>query len=84
MAKVNERISSEQFYEYIRRFGFGEKSLIDLPGEHPGGIRHPKDWSALSHDSLTMGQGNHRDAGAIGHRLFRPGQRRLAVAATSR
>ena len=56
MAKVNERISSEQFYEYIRRFGFGEKSLIDLPGEHPGGIRHPKDWSALSHDSLTMGQ----------------------------
>ena len=56
MAKVNERISSEQFYEYIRRFGFGEKSLIDLPGEHPGGIRHPEDWSALSHDSLTIGQ----------------------------
>ena len=56
MAKINERITSEQFYEYIRRFGFGEKSLIDLPGEHPGGIRHPKDWSALSHDSLTIGQ----------------------------
>lgn len=56
MAKVNERISSEQFYDYIRRFGFGEKSLIDLPGEHPGGIRHPEAWSALSHDSLTIGQ----------------------------
>lgn len=56
MAKVNERINSEQFYEYIRRFGFGEKSLVDLPAEHPGGIRHPKDWSALSHDSLTIGQ----------------------------
>jgi cell division protein FtsI (penicillin-binding protein 3) len=56
MAKVNERIGSEQFYEYIRRFGFGEKSLIDLPAEHPGGIRHPEDWSALSHDSLTIGQ----------------------------
>ena len=56
MAKVNERINSEQFYAYIRRFGFGEKSLIDLPGEHPGGIRHPEDWSALSHDSLTIGQ----------------------------
>ena len=56
MAKVNERVSSEQFYEYIRRFGFGEKSLVDLPAEHPGGIRHPKDWSALSHDSLTIGQ----------------------------
>jgi cell division protein FtsI (penicillin-binding protein 3) len=56
MAKINERISSEQFYEYIKRFGFGEKSLIDLPAEHPGGIRHPEDWSALSHDSLTIGQ----------------------------
>ena len=56
MAKINERISSEQFYEYIRRFGFGEKSLIDLPAEHPGRIRHPEDWSALSHDSLTIGQ----------------------------
>jgi cell division protein FtsI (penicillin-binding protein 3) len=56
IAKVNERITSEQFYEYIRRFGFGEKSLIDLPGEHPGGIRLPEDWSALSHDSLTIGQ----------------------------
>lgn len=56
MAKINERLSSEQFYDYIRRFGFGEKSLIDLPGEHPGGIRQPQNWSALSHDSLTIGQ----------------------------
>ncbi len=56
MAKINERIGSEQFYDYIRRFGFGEKSLIDLPGEHPGGIRPPEAWSALSHDSLTIGQ----------------------------
>ncbi|MDE0205317.1 MAG: penicillin-binding protein 2 [Candidatus Tectomicrobia bacterium] len=56
MVKINERITSEQFYDYIRRFGFGEKSLVDLPGEHPGGIRHPDDWSALSHDSLSIGQ----------------------------
>ena len=56
MAKINERITSEQFYDYIKRFGFGEKSLVDLPGEHPGGIRHPDNWSALSHDSLSIGQ----------------------------
>lgn len=56
MVKINERITSERFYDYIRRFGFGEKSLVDLPGEHPGGIRHPDDWSALSHDSLSIGQ----------------------------
>lgn len=56
IAKINERITSEQFYDYITRFGFGEKSYVDLPGEHPGGIRHPNDWSALSHDSLAIGQ----------------------------
>ena len=56
MAKINGRLPSGQFYDYIRRFGFGEQSRIDLPGEHPGGIRHPRDWSPLSHDSLTIGQ----------------------------
>ena len=56
MAKINERITSRQFYDYIRRFGFGEKSRVDLPGEHPGRIRHPRDWSPLSHDSLSIGQ----------------------------
>ena len=56
MVKINERVASEQFYDYIRRFGFGEKSRIDLPGEHPGKIRHPRDWSVLSHDSLSIGQ----------------------------
>lgn len=56
MAKINERITSQQFYDYIRRFGFGEKSMVDLPGEHPGGIRRLQDWSPLSHDSLSIGQ----------------------------
>ena len=56
VAKINERITSPRFYDYIRRFGFGEKSMIDLPGEHPGSIRHPRDWSPLSHDSLSIGQ----------------------------
>ena len=56
MAKINERLTSQQFYGYIRRFGFGEKSMIDLPGEHPGRIRQPRDWSPLSHDSLSIGQ----------------------------
>ena len=56
MAKINERVTSEQFYDYIRRFGFGEKSRIDLPGEHPGKIRHPRDRSVLSDASLSIGQ----------------------------
>lgn len=56
MVKVSEHLSREQFYDYIRRFGFGEKSNIDLPGENDG-LLHPLNrWSDLSQDSLTIGQ----------------------------
>ncbi|MEE8289884.1 MAG: penicillin-binding protein 2 [Candidatus Tectomicrobia bacterium] len=54
--KIGERLSSMQFYQYIRRFGFGEKTLVDLPGEHRGQLRHPRQWSRFSHDSLIIGQ----------------------------
>lgn len=54
--KIGARLSDEQLYNYIRRFGFGEKSLVDLPGEEEGLVRLPRKWSRLTHDSLTIGQ----------------------------
>jgi cell division protein FtsI (penicillin-binding protein 3) len=56
MVKLNERLSSTQFYDYMRRFGFGELSQVDFPGEDSGHLRPPRQWSAFSHDSLTIGQ----------------------------
>lgn len=54
--KIAERLSDQQLYTYIRQFGFGEKSLVNLPGEEDGLIRPPKKWSRLTHDSLAFGQ----------------------------
>ncbi|MDH3603840.1 MAG: penicillin-binding protein 2, partial [Candidatus Tectomicrobia bacterium] len=54
--KIAERITPEQFYDYIRRLGFGERTRIDLPGEHHGQVRPPQQWSGFSHDSLALGQ----------------------------
>src|SRR5215510_3290625 len=54
--KIAERLSDNQLYTYIRRFGFGEKSLIHLPGEEEGLIRTPKKWTKPTHDSLAFGQ----------------------------
>lgn len=54
--KIGDRLPSVQLYQYIRRFGFGEETGIDLPGEHPGLVRSPQAWSGFSHDSLTLGQ----------------------------
>jgi len=54
--KIAERLSDNQLYTYIRRFGFGEKSLVNLPGEEEGLIRTPKKWTKPTHDSLAFGQ----------------------------
>jgi cell division protein FtsI (penicillin-binding protein 3) len=54
--KISERLSSFRLYQYIRRFGFGEKSFVDLPGESAGQLRPPQEWSRFSHASLAIGQ----------------------------
>ncbi len=54
--KIAERLTADRFYTYIQRFGFGKRTLIDLPGEHAGLVYPPHQWSKLSHDSLALGQ----------------------------
>ncbi len=50
------KIGAEKYYEYIRKFGFGEKTGIDLPGEVRGILRKTKDWSGTSLAALSIGQ----------------------------
>ncbi len=54
--KIAERLKNKDFYRYIRDFGFGEETQIDLPGESRGMLRSTKRWSGLSRASLSMGQ----------------------------
>ena len=54
-AKLAVSLGDQKFYEYIRRFGFGERTGIELPGEIPGLIRPPKDWSKISITHIPMG-----------------------------
>lgn len=56
-AKIAERLGKERFYHYILKFGFGEKTGIDLPGEAPGILRHPKKWSGVALGNIAFGQG---------------------------
>ncbi|MEP6822664.1 MAG: penicillin-binding transpeptidase domain-containing protein, partial [Chthoniobacterales bacterium] len=42
-------------YEYIRRFGFGERTGIELPFEIPGSIHSPQSWSKISITRIPMG-----------------------------
>src|SRR5256712_3144514 len=54
--KVAQRLRPEEFIDYIRGFGFGRKTGVDLPGESPGILRDVSVWSGLSQASIAMGQ----------------------------
>src|SRR5205085_4672940 len=54
-AKLGLSVGDQKFYEYIRRFGFGERTGVELPGEIPGLIRPPQNWSKISITRIPMG-----------------------------
>ncbi|MCX7713842.1 MAG: penicillin-binding protein 2 [Chthoniobacterales bacterium] len=54
-SKLAQRVGEQKFYEYIRRFGFGEKSGVDLPGEVGGIVHPPHRWTKLSITRIPMG-----------------------------
>jgi cell division protein FtsI/penicillin-binding protein 2 len=54
-AKLAMSVGDQKFYEYIRRFGFGERTGVELPGEISGVIRPPQSWSKISITRIPMG-----------------------------
>jgi cell division protein FtsI/penicillin-binding protein 2 len=54
--KIAVRLGAPRFYDYIRAFGFGAPTGIDLPGESKGLVHRLENWSAISIGSVSMGQ----------------------------
>ena len=54
--KIALRLGAPKFYDYIRAFGFGQPTGVDLPGESKGLLRRLENWSAVSIGSISMGQ----------------------------
>ena len=54
--RVGLSLGQDRFYRYIRRFGFGERTNIELPGETPGRVRRTGLWSQVSNASISIGQ----------------------------
>ncbi len=55
ITKIAQLLEKRTFYEYIRRFGFGTCTGIDLPGESGGILRPPARWSKTTMATLPMG-----------------------------
>jgi cell division protein FtsI (penicillin-binding protein 3) len=54
--RVAQRVGRENFNRYLREFGFGAPTGVDLPGESAGLLRPTSRWSALSLPSMSFGQ----------------------------
>ncbi|MHB8732904.1 MAG: peptidoglycan D,D-transpeptidase FtsI family protein [bacterium] len=56
-AQVATRLGKDAMFEYIRRFGFGRPTGIDLPGEVAGLVRPVAQWYGPSLQNIAFGQG---------------------------
>lgn len=54
--KIALRLGAPKFYEYIRAFGFGQQTGIELPWESKGMLGKLDSWSGISIGSISMGQ----------------------------
>lgn len=54
--KIGMRLGDERFYKYIRGFGFGQQTGIELPGETRGLTKPVSRWSKVSIAAISMGQ----------------------------
>ncbi|MBI4845970.1 MAG: penicillin-binding protein [Candidatus Omnitrophica bacterium] len=55
VVKVAQKMGEATIYRYIKKFCFGEKTGIDLPGETAGFLRPLNEWSKLSISALPIG-----------------------------
>ncbi|MGB0062812.1 MAG: penicillin-binding protein [Terracidiphilus sp.] len=54
--KLAIKIGPDKFYQYIRDFGFGQRTGIELPGETRGLLRPVKRWQPASIGYVAIGQ----------------------------
>lgn len=55
-AKIAMALGEDRLFRYLKAFGFGERTEIDLPGESTGLIKEPHEWGRRTLASIAMGQ----------------------------
>jgi cell division protein FtsI (penicillin-binding protein 3) len=56
-AKIGKKLERQRYFDYLTRFGFGEKAGIDFPGEVAGQLRRPELWFEGDLAAVSFGQG---------------------------
>jgi len=53
--KIGLLVGQDKLYSYIKNFGFGEKTKIQLPGESPGRVQPANQWNLYTLTSVPIG-----------------------------
>jgi cell division protein FtsI (penicillin-binding protein 3) len=54
---IGLKLGARRFDEWVRRFGFGRPTGVDLPGEEGGIVLRPENYSGSSMGNMPIGQG---------------------------
>jgi len=54
---LSQKLGQESLARWIKRFGFGERTGIDYPGENSGRVPPPKQWYGSTAGTVPIGQG---------------------------
>jgi cell division protein FtsI (penicillin-binding protein 3) len=57
MATVALKLGADRMHRWARRFGFGERTGIEIPGESPGMLSPPGRWPDIQVANIGFGQG---------------------------
>lgn len=60
---LSQKIGSEKLYSYFQKFGFGQKTALNFPGETRGIIDPPNKWQGT--EAVTVTFGYHYQASAL-------------------
>jgi cell division protein FtsI (penicillin-binding protein 3) len=55
-SKVADRLGAARYHRYLKAFGFGERTGIELPGETPGILRPLDSWARIDLAVQSFGQ----------------------------
>ncbi len=55
--EISRRLGNDRMYEYIKRFGFGERTGIDIVGESKGIVFSKEKFGPLEQATSSFGQG---------------------------
>lgn len=55
-AKISLKMKDQMFYDYVRKYGFGTRTGIPLPGEISGMVNPPHRWDMLTKTRMAFGQ----------------------------